>query len=181
MKISDAGIKIIKDFEGYHKKLPDGRCTTYYCPANVLTIGYGSTNLSGTHNIKPGDIWTHQQALDALANDIEKVYGAAVKRQVKVLLTQNQYDALVSFTYNLGEGHLSKSTLLRKLNAGDYFGASQEFKYWNKSKGKVLSGLVDRRAREAALFLKDTPSMPQRVTPSKPQSGWDWLKPWWLR
>lgn len=169
MNISEAGLKIIKDFEGYHRKLPDGRCTTYYCPAGVLTIGWGTTT-----GIKPGDIWTKAQAEARLKEDVDNVYGSAVNRLVKVPLTQNQFDALTSFTYNVGEGGLAKSSLLAKLNRGDYLGASQQFQYWNKSRGRVLQGLIFRRARETALFNSDSPMMPQKV--EKQKTFWDWFK-----
>lgn len=80
-------------------------------------------------------------------------YESDVSRLVKVSLTQGQFDALVSFTYNLGARSLSTSTLLRKLNAGDYAGAADEFMRWNKAGGKVLNGLTRRREAERALFL----------------------------
>lgn len=80
-------------------------------------------------------------------------YESDVSRTVKVGLTQGQFDATVSFTYNLGAGSLSTSTLLRKLNAGDYAGAADEFLRWNKAGGKVLNGLTRRREAERALFL----------------------------
>ncbi|EAA7932780.1 lysozyme, partial [Salmonella enterica subsp. enterica] len=80
-------------------------------------------------------------------------YESDVSRLVKVRLTQGQFDALVSFAYNLGARTLSTSTLLRKLNAGDYAGAADEFLCWNKAGGKVLKGLTRRREAERALFL----------------------------
>ena len=84
-------------------------------------------------------------------------FESAVQRLVKVELEQWQFDALVSFTYNCGEGNLQKSTLLKKVNAGDFDGAALEFHKWNKGGGKVLAGLVRRRASEALLFqnIKD--------------------------
>ncbi|EDH9820259.1 TPA_asm: lysozyme, partial [Salmonella enterica subsp. enterica serovar Typhimurium] len=80
-------------------------------------------------------------------------YENDVSRLVKVKLTQGQFDALVSFAYNLGARTLSSSTLLRKLNSGDYAGAADEFLRWNKAGGKVLNGLTRRREAERALFL----------------------------
>jgi lysozyme len=164
MKLSDNGLRLIKGFEGYHRRLPDGSCTTYYCPANVLTIGYGCTE-----GIKEGDVWTEVQAEEALRHEIAK-HEAAVLRLVTTAINQNQYDALVSFSYNCGSGALSKSTLLKRVNAGDFQAAGREFGKWNKGGGKVLPGLVARRAREAALFARPAeqdpePTMPQEVDP----------------
>lgn len=166
MKISQAGMDLICEFEGYHRALPDGSCTTYYCPANVLTIGYGCTE-----GIRVGEVWTRQQAQDRFRVELAK-HEKAVDRLATVDLNQNQFDALVSFSYNCGSGALGGSTLLRKLNAGDLEGAARAFASWNKGGGKVLPGLVRRRAAEAALFRKPAapsvePDMPQAVdTPS---------------
>lgn len=172
MKISDNGIRLVKGFEGYHRRLPNGDCTTYYCPADVLTIGYGCTE-----GIKEGDVWTEAQATDALMRELEK-HEAAVTRLVIVEINQHQFDALVSFSYNCGSGALAKSTLLKRVNAKDFDGAARAFAAWNKGGGRVLPGLVSRRSREAALFQKPDvtsspePSMPQTVdTPSEGPSG----------
>jgi GH24 family phage-related lysozyme (muramidase) len=161
MKISKNCINLVKSFEGYHKKLPNGDCTTYVCPAGVLTLGYGSTT-----GFKEGDVWTPQQAVEALKRELAK-FEDAVNGLVTVDITQNQFDALVSFAYNVGSGALTKSSLLKKLNKGNYVGASAEFHKWNKGGGKVLPGLVRRRAQEAELFLtpdaSSEPVMPQAV------------------
>lgn len=147
MTISKGCINLVREFEGYLKKLPNGDCTTYYCPANVLTIGYGCTE-----GIKKGEVWTHAQAITALKRELAK-HEKAVNDLVKVDLNQNQFDALVSFSYNCGAAALGKSTLLKKLNKGDYTGAAQQFHAWKKGGGRVLPGLVRRRAQEAELFL----------------------------
>jgi len=160
-KLSKACINLVKEHEGYHKKRPDGSCTTYYCPAGVLTIGYGCTV-----GIKEGDIWSPAQAVEALKRELAK-HEQAINSLVKVDISQNAFDALVSFSYNVGSGALSKSTLLKKLNKGDMQGAAAEFAKWNKGGGKVLPGLVRRRAQEAELFLTPdnsiAPVMPQEV------------------
>jgi hypothetical protein len=105
---------------------------------------------------------------------------AAIAKLVKVPLNQNQYDALASLIFNIGEGAFSKSTLLRKLNAKDYEGAANEFVRWNKQAGKVLNGLVKRRAEEMAVFLSasgipagvpDTPKSPKPLSTSKEALG----------
>ena len=170
MNLSAQGLSLIKSFEGYHTRLPDGGCTAYYCPAGVVTIGYGCTE-----GIRMGMVWTHDQAEAALRVEIAK-FAAAVTRLVTVPMNQNQYDALVSFAYNCGEGALAHSTILRKFNAGDADGAAQAFGMWVKGGGRVLPGLVTRRAREAALFrtsaeAADEPSMPQAVEEVKPSVG----------
>ena len=164
MKLSDEGYRLIRSFEGYHTRLKNGNCKAYRCPAGVWTIGYGCTE-----GIKPGMIWTQKEAETALKKEISK-FEAAVDRLVKVPLNTNERDALISFAYNCGEGALSKSTLLRKLNKGDRIGAAREFAKWTRGGGRVLPGLVARRDREAALFLKPVekpsePYMPQAVEP----------------
>ncbi|TNI12687.1 lysozyme [Aeromonas veronii] len=119
------------------------------------TIGWGHTG----PEVKPGLVWTQDQADAAFLEDLRR-FERDIEKLVTVPLTQGQFDALVSFAYNVGadidadtiaEG-LGDSTLLRKLNAGDYEGAAQEFKKWNKNDGQVMRGLVRRRAAEEALF-----------------------------
>jgi GH24 family phage-related lysozyme (muramidase) len=166
MKISDEGLRLIRSFEGYHTRLPDGGCAAYLCPAGVPTIGHGVTE-----GIKLGMVWTAEEAETALRREIAK-HEAAVTRLVTVDINQNEFDALVSFSYNCGIGALTRSGLLRKLNKGDRLGASKEFAKWNRGGGRVLKGLVSRREREAALFLKPTqepnaPFMPQEVAETK--------------
>lgn len=165
MHISQAGLDLIKSFEGYHDKLPDGSCRAYRCPANVLTIGWGCTE-----DVTEGLVWTKDQAEAGLRKELIK-HENNVKRLVTVDLNQHEFDALVSFTYNVGSGALEKSTLLRCLNKGDRAGAAKGFHLWNKAGGKVLPGLVTRRAREATLFLSpaaapQVPEMPQKVEAS---------------
>ena len=141
MKTSDVGIELIKKYEGYVLK-------AYKCPSGVWTIGYGHTN-----GVKSGMQITKAQALDYLKQDLN-VFESAVTNYVKVPLNQNQFDALVSFSFNCGAGALKTSTLLQKLNSSDYNGTANEFLKWNKSNGKVLNGLVKRRQEEKELFLK---------------------------
>ncbi|UIA94555.1 lysozyme (plasmid) [Erwinia tracheiphila] len=140
MQISDSGIMLIKNFEGL--------ClTAYQCSAHVWTIGYGHTA-----GVKPGDTITEGQAEQFLRDDLDQ-FEAAVYRLVNVTLSQHQFDALVSFTFNLGEGNLKNSTLLKKLNAGDYSGAAEEFPRWNRADGRVVEGLTRRRLAERDMFL----------------------------
>jgi lysozyme len=165
MQLSEKGLDLIKHFEGYHKRLPDGSCAAYLdtlAKPHVWTVGYGLTE--GVH---AGMVLTEQEASDRFAKELSG-HEAAVIRLVTVPISQHQFDALVSFSYNCGSGALSRSTLLRKLNRGDYDGASREFRRWNKAGGKVWPGLVRRRAAEAAMFLEPDeaspePDMPQAV------------------
>jgi lysozyme len=150
LHLSTAGANLVKAFEGCLKKIGADQFRAYTCPAGVTTIGWGTTTEHG-HKISPGMVWTQKQCDDAFLNDMKK-FEAGVKRLVKVQLTQYQFDALVSFTYNCGEGNLAKSTLLRKVNAQDWKGAAASFAAWNKGGGKVLNGLVRRRASESLLF-----------------------------
>lgn len=162
MIVNEKAMALIKEREGYKRELPDGRCTTYYCPAGKLTIGWGCTE-----GIREGDIWTREQAQAALDKELRK-HNDAVLRLVNVPINDNQRSALVSFSYNVGYGPkgLGGSTLLRKLNKGDYKGAQSEFLKWDKAtvtdkatgkrKKVVLRGLSIRRAQEAALFAERT-------------------------
>ena len=145
MQTSDKGIALIKQFEGC-------KLTAYQDSVGVWTIGYGWTKPVDGKPIRAG-MTIKQETAERLLKTGLVSYENDVSRLVKVNLTQGQFDALVSFTYNLGVRSLSTSTLLRKLNAGDYAGAADEFLRWNKAGGKVLNGLTRRREAERALFL----------------------------
>ena len=146
-RINAAGLELIKSFEGF-------RATTYTCPGGKPTIGWG-------HVIQPGESFVEPispaQGLSILARDLAQAE-AAVERLVTAPLTDNQFAALVSFTFNLGRGNLATSTLRAKLNAGDHAGAAAEFGRWVKARGQVLPGLVRRRAAERELFLTPDPA-----------------------
>lgn len=139
MKTSPKGISLIKEFEGLS-------LDAYLCSAGVMTIGYGHTG-----GVQKGDRITEKKAEELLQDDLKK-FENGVLRLVRVPLNQNQFDALVSFAFNLGVGNLGKSTLLRKLNGGDFAGAATEFVRWNKAGGRELAGLTRRRNAEAELF-----------------------------
>ena len=139
MKTSDEGISLIKKFEGC-------RLEPYFCSGNVLTIGYGHTkdvveNMSIT-----------EDTAEALLKEDLKDFEEQVSNLVKVELNQNQFDALIAWTFNLGSGNLSSSTLLKKLNNSEYDEVPEQIKRWNKAGGKVLEGLIRRREAEALLF-----------------------------
>ena len=137
-----AGLALLKSFEGC-------KLTAYPDPGTggePWTIGWGHTG-----GVKRGDTCTQAQADAWLLQDLDR-FEQAVERLVSVPLTQNQFDALTSFCYNVGAGALQQSTLLRKLNAGDYEGAQGQFARWNRAGGKEMPGLTRRRAAEAELF-----------------------------
>lgn len=152
-KTATKGIELIKEFEGC-------RLTAYKCPAGVWTIGYGHTGTVDGKLIGKGMTITAAKATELLKKDLAE-FEAAVNGCVTAPITQNMFDALVSFSFNVGAGALRRSTLLRKLNAKDYEGAAAEFPLWNKSGGKVLNGLVRRRERERQLFLRNAAEVTQ--------------------
>lgn len=137
--INAAGLHIIKDSEGLRLK-------AYTCPAGVWTIGYGST---GPH-VTPGLVITEARAEELLREDLARFEAFVADKCAPA--TDNQFSALVSFAFNLGNGALKDSTLRRKHMEGDYVGAAAEFPKWNKAGGRVLAGLVKRRQREAQLY-----------------------------
>jgi len=139
MRTGRDGVELIRHFEGC-------RFDAYLCPAGVWTIGYGHTA-----DVKEGDSIDQEAAEAFLIEDLEK-FEQAVMRLVEVPLTQQQFDALVSWTFNLGAGNLAESTLLRKLNNYQYAEVPEQIMRWVRAGGQVLDGLVRRRAAEAALF-----------------------------
>ena len=147
--LGSKGQALIKAFESCMRAVPGG-FQAYLDPVYVLTIGWGHTNDNG-RQFNAGTIWSQADCDTEFKNDMA-IFIAAVKNLVTVAINQDQFDALVSFAFNLGADSLKGSTLLKKLNAGDFSGAAQEFQRWNKAKGRVLPGLTRRRACEALLF-----------------------------
>lgn len=147
-EIDEAGIKLIASFEGLKLK-------PYLCPANVPTIGYGTTRYPNGFKVSLNDKpITEAQAKEYLLHDLER-FEAAVDAMCIDTLTQNQFNALVSFTYNLGEQSLRSSTLLKKVNANiNDPSIKNEFMKWVNAGGKKLEGLVRRRAAEAEMYFK---------------------------
>ncbi|NBX02694.1 MAG: lysozyme [Alphaproteobacteria bacterium] len=141
MLISERGLTLIKEFEGFSAR-------AYICPAGKGTIGYGHVLADG--EIYPNGV-SSQKAGALLLQDVGEAE-RAVCRLAGCDLSQGQFDALVSFVFNLGAGALARSTLLRKLNAGDYAGAAKEFLRWDKAGGKKLAGLSRRRMAEMMMF-----------------------------
>ena len=141
MKISSAGLSIIKEFEGF-------RANAYRHPVGIWTIGYGTIR-----GVKPGDVVTRAEAERRLRQELVE-YERAVERATGGNATQPQFDALVSFAYNVGVKGMAGSTVIKRHNAGDHQAAARAFGLWNKAGGKVWPGLTRRRAAEAALYLK---------------------------
>lgn len=139
--------------------------TSYQDGSGVWTIGCGHTG----PDVAPGQVITKQQALDLLAKDLESVE-YCVNENVHVPLSQDQYDALVSFTFNVGTGAFARSTLLKRLNAGDYEGVPQELVRWEYARGKQSAGLVNRRASEIGQWAKGSHVASASVSVSPPPS-----------
>lgn len=154
MKTGKKGLNMINHFEtGDNLKK---YLTAYQDSVGVWTIGIGSTYYEDGTRVKKGDKITEERAKQLFANTLT-IYEKEVKKHIKVALNQNQFDALVSFTYNLGGTNLGKSTLLRKINANPNDPSiANEFLRWNKAGGKVLNGLTKRRQSESSLYFDKT-------------------------
>lgn len=160
--VNAEGLKLIKQWEGFKTK-------AYKDTGGVWTIGYGHTSAAGAPKVIPGMRITEAEATEILRRDIDSVE-AAVVNSVKVHLNDNQFATLVSFVYNIGEGAFRKSTLLKKLNEGDYNSVPNELMKWVNDNGKRIQGLVNRRAAECGLWVKgsyvSTNTQPvQKTTP----------------
>ena len=168
MRMSAAGLAVVKEFEGLRLK-------AYKCPAAVWTVGYGHTSAAGNPIVTPELVITNAEAEQILERDMVQ-YEDGVRKFVKVELTQNQFDALVDFAYNAGVGALQKSTLLKKVNAGKFDEVPAEFMKWTKGGGKELPGLVRRRRAEVKLWRGlDTeapvPTSQARFQPDQPKAS----------
>jgi|TARA_B110000259_G_C14014287_1_gene400742 lysozyme len=139
MKTSKDGLQLIKDFEGLE-------LNAYKCAAGVWTIGYG--HIKG---VQEGMSISEARANEMLNEELTE-YENYINKGVTVPLSQCQFDAMVSWVYNLGNGNLTSSTLLKVLNSGDYAGVPAQMLRWNKAGGKVLAGLTRRRQAEADMF-----------------------------
>ncbi len=145
-KLSDLGLAEIKVHEGL-------RLTAYLDDAGVPTIGYGSTKYENGSAVQMGDTIDFVRAEALLRHHILQRIELPLKPLLKVAVSNDQYDALVSLIYNIGIGSFTTSTLLRKLNAGDVVGAADEFVKWRNAGGRANKGLLRRRAKEMELFL----------------------------
>lgn len=144
MQMTEEGLALIRRFEGF-------RAEAYRCPAGVWTIGYGHTSQAGAPAVKAGMRISEAEARSVLARDVAgfaKAVSAALTREV----SPQQFSALVSFAFNVGEGAFRRSSVLKAVNAGDFRAVPERLKLWVKADGRMLPGLVRRRAAEAALF-----------------------------
>jgi lysozyme len=147
-KVSNSLIELIKKFEGFSAK-------PYLCPANVPTIGYGSTRYLHGGKVKLTDASVSELQAEILLKDTLEQYELAVDSYCVDSLNQNQFDALVDFAYNCGNQNLKTSTLLKKVNANpNDLSIKLEFAKWNKGGGKILNGLIKRRAAESELYFR---------------------------
>jgi lysozyme len=170
MELDAEGLKFIESFEGWKKLLPDGRyCAyqdVYHGKLDKPTIGPGLTE-----GVLMGMVWTREECSAAFKKELAK-HEAAITKMVTVDMSQHQFNALVSLAYNVGISEVRGSTAIRKFNAGDTVGAAQAFNLFNKAGGAPVSGLIRRRAAEAAMFLDpdgdEQLPMPQAVTASTP-------------
>jgi len=146
MKVNKAAIDLIKNFEGC-------RLEAYICPGGVVTIGWGTTYYKDFSKIKMGDKITRKEADDIFEFQIQQ-YAAKILPFIKAKITENQFGALVSFSYNVGVNGFAKSTLLKKININPLDPTIKyEFLRWNKAKGILLAGLTRRREAEAKLYF----------------------------
>ena len=145
MSVSNKGVDLICEFEGK-------RLVAYDDGVGVWTIGFGTIKYPNGVRVKKGDTCTLEQAKEYMRHDLIE-FEHTVNSSVKVPLNQNQFDALVSLAYNIGSNAFKSSTLVKKLNTGDYQGAADQFNVWVNAGGKRMQGLVNRRDREKLLFL----------------------------
>ena len=145
MSVSNKGVDLICEFEGK-------RLVAYDDGVGVWTIGFGTIKYPNGVRVKKGDTCTLEQAKEYMRHDLIE-FEHTVNSSVKVPLNQNQFDALVSLAYNIGSSAFKSSTLVKKLNAGDYQGAADQFNVWINAGGKRMQGLVNRRDKEKLLFL----------------------------
>jgi len=145
MSVSNKGVDLICEFEGK-------RLVAYDDGVGVWTIGFGTIKYPNGVRVKKGDTCTLEQAKEYMRHDLIE-FEHTVNSSVKVPLNQNQFDALVSLAYNIGSSAFKSSTLVKKLNTGDYQGAADQFNVWVNAGGKRMQGLANRRDKEKLLFL----------------------------
>ena len=145
MSVSNKGVDLICEFEGK-------RLVAYDDGVGVWTIGFGTIKYPNGTRVKKGDTCTLEQAKEYMRHDLIE-FEHTVNSSVKAPLNQNQFDALVSLAYNIGSSAFKSSTLVKKLNTGDYQGASDQFNVWVNAGGKRMQGLANRRDKEKLLFL----------------------------
>jgi len=146
MEVNKAGFDLIKEYEGW-------RGTAYKDSVGVWTIGYGHTSMAGAPAVKPGLTITKTEGEAILQKDV-KAFAEGVKKLIKVNLSDNQFSALVSFAYNVGLFNFERSSVLKNVNSSLYSRVPFSLSLWNKAGGRVLAGLIHRRAAEGELFSR---------------------------
>jgi lysozyme len=147
-QINQRGIELLHHFEGC-------RLTAYLCPANVWTIGWGNTRYENGQPVRQGERITQQRADELFTNILNRDFVAFANRVITSNVNQNQFSAIVSFAYNVGNGNLQRSTLLRLVNANPNNALIRnEFMRWNRAGGRELAGLTRRRTAEADLYFR---------------------------
>jgi lysozyme len=149
MKMTGEGLALIKRFEGFGAK-------AYRDAVGVWTIGYGHTSMAGEPKVAPGMVVSEEEATAILTRDVD-LFARGVADVVTAQISDAQFSALVSFAYNVGLGNFRSSSVLRAVNARDFNAVPRRLQMWNKAGGRVLPGLVKRRAAEGALFASDAP------------------------
>lgn len=166
-QINDTGLKLVEGFEGLYLHAYHGAADV----PGLLTIGYGHTSEAGPPTVVAGQVITHQEADDILRADLSKCE-ADVERLVKVPLNDNQFAAIVSFTFNCGAGALEHSSLLRRLNAGDYASVPGSLMAWVNANSRRVEGLVTRRHAEGSLFMSIPSSISSNtIKPDDPDAS----------
>jgi lysozyme len=148
MKMTVEGLDLIKEHEGF-------RTRAYRDATGILTIGYGHTAMAGPPHVRPGLEISRLEAENILRRDVER-FAEGVRRALRRELSDRQFSALVSFSYNIGLTNFQRSSVLRAVNAGDFEAVPRRLSLWVKAGGRTLPGLIKRRAAEAALFAGET-------------------------
>lgn len=162
MKMTAESLALIRRHEGF-------RNAAYRCPAGVWTVGYGHTSMAGPPAVQAGLEVSRAQANEILARDVEAV-ARGVRGLLKVPLADQQFSALVSFAFNVGIGNFRQSSVLKAVNARDFAAVPRRLQLWTKAGGRVLPGLIRRRAAEAELFVGEAGQEPLTM-PVEPVEG----------
>jgi lysozyme len=154
MKMTVEGLRLIREFEGFRSK-------AYRDAVGVWTIGYGHTSMAGAPQVSAGMTITREEAEKILERDVEQ-FSKGVSQLLTVAISDQQFSALVSFAYNVGLGNFKKSSVLLAVNGRDFQRVPQRLNLWVKAGGRVLPGLIRRRAAEGALFLTEATAPPEQ-------------------
>lgn len=174
--IHPRALALIRRFEGYHRKLPNGNARAYSDPVGVLTIGYGTTYYESGRKVKFGDEISHQRAVTLLGSQLDQNYMPVVDKTIKTPVHELMRGSCGSLTYNIGGAAFRRSTLARMINERRWSECRRAFKMWRYAGGRVLAGLERRRGDEADLFMEGVRAMQSAPVPSKRPS----VRPSWL-